>query len=138
MLTRRNAFLFGVAATISFMATSGSRSEPKLESRTSNENGVVVVVTPKHLGRNDPVWEFAISMDTHVRPLSEDIAKDSVLVDASGRRYTSAKWEGTGSGGHHRTGTLQFPRPETPSSSVVLEIDGVGGSAKRIFSWHLD
>ena len=137
MLTRRTIFVFSAAAVVSLIGASGALSETKLEPRTSNENGVLVVVIPKHVGPNDRIWEFDASMDTHVRPLNEDIAKNSSLVDSSGQHFKALKWEGTGPGGHHRKGTLQFLRPDPLPATVTLEIEGLGGSAKRSFSWNL-
>ena len=137
MLTRRTLFVFSAAAFVSIIGASGALSETKLEPRTSNENGVLVVVTPKHVGPNDRIWEFDVSVDTHVKPLNADITKNSSLIDSSGQHFKALKWEGTGPGGHHRKGTLQFLRPDPLPASVAVEIDGLGGSAKRNFSWKL-
>lgn len=137
MLTRRTVFVFIAAAFVCIISASGAHSETKLGPRTSNENGMLIVVTPKHVGPNDRIWEFDVSVDTHVKPLNEDITKNSSLIDSSGQHFKALKWEGTGPGGHHRKGTLQFLRPDPLPASVAVEIDGLGGSAKRNFSWKL-
>jgi len=96
-----------------------------------------VVVTPKAVGPSVKVWEFEVVMDTHTKPLSENLSQVAVLVDDTGRRYIPAAWQGDPPGGHHRKGVLQFTAPAETPKAVELQIDGVGGASVRTFRWDL-
>ena len=68
-------------------------------------------MTPKVYGPSADVWEFSVVMDTHIKPLSENLTQAAILVDGAGRRYAPIAWQGDALGGHHRKGVLQFSRP---------------------------
>jgi len=125
------ALFFG--ATLWGSATSSAA--PALAARSSDEAGVHVVVTPKALGRDVTAWEFNVVMDTHTKPLNDNLAQAAVLVDEAGRRYIPVAWQGDPPGGHHRKGVLQFSPPVEMPKSVELQINGVGGVATRSFRW---
>jgi hypothetical protein len=108
-----------------------------LTSRTSDGGGVRVVVTPKALEPRAASWEFEVVMDTHTRPLNEDLARAAVLVDDSGRQYAPVAWQGDPPGGHHRKGILRFALPVEKLKIIELHIAGVGGPDKRVFRWEL-
>jgi hypothetical protein len=109
-----------------------------LAPRTSDGGGVRVVVTPKAAEPGAAVWEFEVVMDTHTKPLDEDIAHAAVLVDDSGRQHPALAWQGDPPGGHHRKGILRFPLPAERSKIIELQISGVGGPGKRVFRWELN
>jgi len=111
---------------------------PAIAARNSDEAGVRVVVTPKSLGPGVPVWEFDVVMDTHTKPLSDNLAQAAVLVDGAGHRYVPIAWQGDPPGGHHRKGILQFSVPAEMPKSVELQIKGVGGVATRTFRWEVE
>jgi hypothetical protein len=111
---------------------------PAIAARSSDEAGVRVVVTPKALGPGVAAWEFDVVMDTHTKPLTDDLAKVTVLVDGAGHRYVPVAWQGGPPGGHHRKGVLQFSPPAEMPKSVELQISGVGGVATRTFRWELN
>lgn len=115
-----------------------STAAPALAPRSSDEAGVLVVVTPKALEPGVKVWEFNVVMDTHTKPLTDDLAKVAVLVDGAGRRYVPVAWQGDPPGGHHRKGVLQFSAPAERPKSVELRINGVGGVATRTFRWEIE
>jgi hypothetical protein len=126
-------------ATAAFLAVANAvwSASLTLEARTSDADGVRVVVQPQ---TNAPVggkWEFKVSMDTHVTPLSADLAKTSVLIDDIGHRLTPIAWQGDPPGGHHRKGVLQFLFDGASPKSVELQIKGIGGGQTRIFQWQL-
>jgi hypothetical protein len=102
------------------------------------KQGCAWVVTPKALGPSVAVWEFNIVMDTHTKPLDDNLAQVAVLVDGAGRRYVPVAWQGDPPGGHHRKGVLQFSVPGEMPKSVELQINGVGGVATRAFRWVLN
>lgn len=105
--------------------------------RSSDAGGVKVVVTPKVLGPAVKVWEFEVVMDTHIKPLNEDLAQVAVLVDDSGRIYKPAAWKGDPPGGHHRKGVLQFSAPADMPAAVELQLETIGGPGTRKFRWEL-
>lgn len=132
------ATIIGAFATSMHPSVSvGAANEITLASRTSDESSVRVVVTPKPLVAGATAWEFDVVMDTHVKPLTEDLAKSAVLIDRTGRQYAPLGWQGDAPGGHHRKGVLRFPAPGDATRSVELRLTGIGGSATRSFRWDL-
>lgn len=111
---------------------------PPLATRSSDEAGVRVVVTPKSLGAGAKVWEFNVVIDTHTKPLNDSLAQAAALIDGAGRRYVPVAWQGDPPGGHHRKGVLQFSPPAEMPKSIELQIDGVGGVATRTFRWEIE
>ncbi len=76
-------------------------------------------------------------MDTHSGSLDQDLSRDSLLVEDSGREHMPSAWKGDANGGHHRKGVLQFaPVPGNPKS-IELRIKGVGTPEARVFAWKL-
>ncbi len=114
-----------------------SAAAPAFAAQSSDEAGVRVVVTPMALGPGMTIWEFEVVMDTHTKPLDEDLAQSAVLVDEAGSRYRPAAWQGDPPGGHHRKVILQFTPPAEMPKAVELQIDGVGGAGARTFRWQL-
>jgi hypothetical protein len=109
---------------------------PALAEQTDRAGGITVKVTPRKRGRDAPVWEFAVVLDTHSQDLSQDLTRSAVLVDRQGKRYPPLAWEGAGPGGHHREGVLKFKPLAPEADAVVLELSGIG-SAMRTFRWQL-
>jgi len=104
--------------------------------RSNDAGGVRVVVTPKAIiAKAD--WEFTVTMDTHTKPLDDDLTKTAVLVDDGGRKYMPLSWQGDKPGGHHRKGVLRFPPPAEQIKSFELQIQGLGGESKRTFQWTM-
>ncbi len=138
---RRLAFSL-VMSVIGLCAALASIAElsaaPPLASRTSDGGGVRVVVTPKTAEPGATVWEFEVVMDTHTKPLNEDLVQAAVLVDDSGRQYAPLAWQGDPPGGHHRKGILQFPLPVESFKIMELLISGVGEPGKRVFRWEVN
>jgi hypothetical protein len=120
------------------LGSAPSSAAPALAASNSDEAGVRVVVTPKTLGAGETVWEFNIVMDTHTKPLDDNLTQAAVLVDGAGHRYVPVAWQGDPPGGHHRKGVLQFSAPADMSKSVELQINGVGGVTTRTFRWEVE
>jgi hypothetical protein len=138
-ITKRSAIALAISVTALCTALPSvtlSAGTP-LTSRTSDGGGVRVVVTPKALEPRAASWEFEVVMDTHTRPLNEDLARAAVLVDDSGRQYAPVAWQGDPPGGHHRKGILRFALPVEKLKIIELHIAGVGGPDKRVFRWEL-
>jgi hypothetical protein len=126
--------VFGLAFTMLLSALAAVSAG---EARSNDGGGVRVVVTPVALGPAIRIWEFEVTMDTHTRPLSEDLAKATVLVDNLGRRFTPIAWEGDPPGGHHRKGVLRFAAPQETPDRLEMQMDSVGGVNSRVFRWSL-
>jgi hypothetical protein len=135
-------FLPAVLVTVAVLTVGGLHSAEStpaaLEARTSDAEGVRVVVQPRTDAPAEGVWEFDVTMDTHTKPLNDDLVRASVLIDDAGHHITPLVWEGGPPGGHHRKGLLRFPFEGAKPKSVELQIDGVGGAGKRAFRWQLD
>ena len=127
------ALILGLA----FLHPGSASAGPTLAAQSSEDAGVLVVVTPAALGPGETVWEFEIAMDTHSQALDTDISQAAVLVDEAGRRYAPLAWEGDPPGGHHRSGILRFAAPADMPGAVELRIEGVGGAGTRTFRWEL-
>lgn len=129
--------LRGALVAVATLAFAGVASAAGLEERTSSAAGVTVKVTPKDVTPGAATWAFAVVLDTHSRDLSDDLVKDSVLVDARGTRYAPIAWEGAPPGGHHREGVLRFKGLGPAPGAFELQIRRPGESAARVFRWNL-
>jgi hypothetical protein len=107
---------------------------PTLAARSNDTGGVRVVVTPKSIAAG-AAWQFELVMDTHIKPLDDDLTKTAMLVVDGGRQYAPTSWQGDKPGGHHRKGVLSFPAPSEQSKSFELVILNLGGISKRVFQW---
>lgn len=97
---------------------------------------VDVTITPEVLIVGQPP-RFKLEFDTHSVELNFDIAQTAELSDGSGKIYKEATWEGSPSGGHHRSGTLTFSAPLPETKTITLTIRDVAGVSKREFTWQL-
>jgi hypothetical protein len=91
--------------------------------QTSDENSVRVDVKPVDLVAGKPAV-FEIRLNTHSVSLNYGMVKVSTLQDSEGKIYRAAEWKGSPLGGHHRRGTLEFPKLEGNPQSVKLLIRG--------------
>jgi hypothetical protein len=138
-LSRRTAIVLaaGVFAGCAVpLAIAQSTGRPALAAVTNDAGGVRVVVKPMNVAAG-AAWEFEIVMDTHTKPLDDDLTKTAVLVDGSGRQYAPLAWQGDKPGGHHRKGILRFPAPPEQVKSFELQIQGLGAEGKRVFQWTM-
>jgi hypothetical protein len=108
-----------------------------LPSRTNDGGGVRVVVTPKPQAANAATWDFDVALDTHTKPLSDDLAAASSLIDDQGRIIPAKSWNGDPPGGHHRKGVLQFSAPANRPTVFEVQLKGIGGVGVRTFRWDL-
>ncbi len=138
-LSRRS--VIALAATIltfrmAPLAMAQPAGTPKLAAVSNDTAGVRVVIIPKTVAAKSD-WEFTVTMDTHTKPLDDDLTKTAVLLDDGGRRYMPLSWQGDKPGGHHRQGVLRFPAPSEPVKSFELQIQGAGAENKRVFKWTM-
>ena len=109
----------------------------ELERITSSAGGVMVAVQPVDLSAGAKSWDFNVSLNTHVHPLEQDLAKVSVLVDPKGVRHAPLAWRGDPPGGHHRKGVLEFAPVSGNPAYVELRIKDVATPEPRTFRWQL-
>ncbi len=126
--------MLGLIASASFSPSHAAT----LDARSSDVGGVRVVVQPRTSAPVDGKWEFNVTMDTHTKPLTIDLAHASVLIDDTGQRVAATAWHGDAPGGHHRKGVLQFPFQAATAKSIQVQINGVGGSEPRVFKWQIN
>jgi hypothetical protein len=103
----------------------------------SRSNGVTVDVKPMQFAAGKPA-KFEVSMNTHSVDLGVDLIAVSTLTDDQGKEYRPVNWDGTGPGGHHRSGVLEFPALEGTPKSVTLVIRDIARVPERIFQWDLE
>lgn len=106
--------------------------------RISNrENSVNVKVVPVQLASGQQV-KFDVRMSTHSVELSQDMVAVSLLKDSNGQEYRPENWKGSPPGGHHRSGTLEFPTIKGNPGSVTLIIKNIANVPERVFSWKIN
>ena len=81
------AFLVGAV-----LLSVGSAMAASLAKRTSDAAGVRVAVAPKANIPGGAVWEFEVVMDTHTKPLNDDLTKSAILLDGTGARHSPVEW----------------------------------------------
>jgi hypothetical protein len=133
-LSPRDAVLLTCGAVV--FGTHPLFAGPSFEARSNDTAGVSIVIKPKPIEPSATVWEFDVTMNTHVKPLTEDLTAVSVLVEGKGQRIKPIAWQGDKPGGHHRGGVLQFPAPGDTPTTFELQMSGVGGADLRTFRWE--
>ena len=84
---------------------------------------------------------FKVTMDTHSVDLDQyDLGKLAFLRDDMGIEYYPVSWNAA-AGGHHRSGTLAFPLPDSVSGGkskfIEMVIQDVAGIEARVLKWKL-
>ncbi|MCX9025127.1 MAG: hypothetical protein OIN85_03410 [Candidatus Methanoperedens sp.] len=62
---------------------------------------------------------------------NDDFKNNSYLRDSGGKTFQPLSY--VGSGGHHASGTLRFPKTESKSFELVIR--DVAGVNERVFKW---
>jgi hypothetical protein len=123
---------------VGFLAVFGIISNANaFRSIVSRSNGVTVDVTPITFAVGQPA-KFEVSMNTHSVELGVDLIAVSTLTDDQGKEYRPVSWDGTGPGGHHRSGVLEFPVLEGTPRSATLVIRDIAKVPERAFQWDLE
>ena len=138
-LSRRSAITLSAAILALYVAPvamARSAQAAEFETRSNDTGGVRVVITPKTIAVKSD-WEFTVTMDTHTKPLDDDLTKAAVLVVDGGEKYSPLAWQGDKPGGHHRKGVLRFPAPTKQIKSFELQIQGSDAENKRVFQWTM-
>ena len=150
-MSTKNAILIGLAALTGMFFLyalsvprgtpteySGATSEQPasaFQQQTNSEGTAEVVAQPLDLGSS--TWTFDFGINTHMGSLDMDILKVVTLTDDRGNTIAPVAWNGPGTGGHHRNGTLTFPAPSSTPKTITFTVSNVGGVAARTFSWDL-
>ena len=103
---------------------------------SSRKNSVNVDVVPVQLAPGQQV-KFDVRMSTHSVELSQDMVAVSLLKDSNGQEYRPENWKGSPAGGHHRSGTLEFPAIKGNPGSVTLIIENIANVPERVFTWKV-
>lgn len=106
----------------------------RLPSRTEAQGGVSFEVTPLDFTFDSPII-FEIKIDTHSGSLDFEMTEVSTLLDDRGNELQALRWEGSPPGGHHRSGTLFFPKLNNQAKKIKLIIEYI---PPRIFEWDLE
>ena len=107
-----------------------------LPAKVNNENSVSIEVEPIGFSFSRPA-QFDISLTTHQGSLDFDLAQISLLEDDKSNVYKPLRWDGSPPGGHHRNGTLTFPKLAKRSRFIKLKIRDVDNVPERVFEWEL-
>ena len=130
--------IFGLAALVIVAVAIGLAVDAgAYEMRTNKEKRVRVDVKPVQLTPGQPA-KFEVQMNTHSETLEEDMVAVSSLKDNAGRVYQATAWQGSGPGGHHREGVLEFPKLEDNTESITLIIRKVANVPERTFEWSVE
>lgn len=103
----------------------------------NRKNGVTVDVKPVQIAPGGPA-RFQVQMNTHSVDLSQDMVAVSTLKDDQGQEYRPVNWDGSGPGGHHRSGILEFPELKGAPKSITLIIRDIANVPERVFQWKIE
>ncbi len=125
-----------------------SPSSPSSSSSHTPTNGLVqsntggsVTIDVEWVESGDDSLVFNIAMNTHSVDLDQyDLGELAVLRDNEGNEYHPTSWD-SAPGGHHRSGTLTFPLPDSlrQESAKYLElvIQDIADITERVLKWEL-
>lgn len=116
---------------------SESSETVNLLSKDSSQNNITFNVTPIDFSFDSPL-KFEINIDTHSESLDFDLTRISILEDDQGNKYQPLNWDGSPSGGHHRSGIITFPEINNKVKNIKLVIQDNLGDPSRIFEWKLE
>ncbi|MBI4285383.1 MAG: hypothetical protein HY670_05740 [Chloroflexi bacterium] len=108
---------------------------------TQASDAAAVTVAVKWARASGGSLTFDVVMDTHSVDLDQyDLKKLAVLRDDTGKEYSPTSWNAP-SGGHHRSGTLVFPLPDSVTQGqakyVEMVIKNIAGVPERVLKWQL-
>ncbi len=135
-MKRRLSMVALVAVLIAAPLTALAQTK-SLPTRDNNEGQVRVSVTPENLSKTTDTWRFAVQLNTHVAPLTQDLKAVSSISDGKSAEGKPVAWEGDPPGGHHRKGVLVFKALSPAPDSITVEIREIGGIANRTFTWNV-
>jgi hypothetical protein len=102
-----------------------------------SDSGGRVTIEVAPLALSEDVWEFKVALNTHSVDLSFDLTEVSRLRCDRGQEFEAVAWDGSGPGGHHRSGVLQFAALDHPTSALEIVIRDVAKVPERVFRWDV-
>ena len=135
-MLKRLVLVFTLIGMVAGVISTSNAAEIGLAPQVSDERNIKVTVAPQNLSGQTQTWDFAVTLETHVHPLNDDLVKSSTLI-ADGKQYVPLSWEGAAPGGHHRKGSLHFKAITPLPQAVALQIRLSGDTAPRSFRWVL-
>ncbi len=111
-----------------YLSESGKPQVDLLGPRENSEAGIKITLT--YLPDISDATAFDIQVTSH-KDYNDDFQNNSYLRDTGGKTYKPISYEGTG--GHHASGTLRFPKIEGKRFDVVIQ--DVADVKERIFKW---
>lgn len=109
--------------------------QPEFQPQVNEQGGISFTVTPLEFSLRNPA-RFEVSIDTHSGSLDFDLVGISSLEDDKGNIYQPQEWQGSPSGGHHRSGILIFPKIDLSAKEIKLKIEGAG-LPLFVFEWKI-
>lgn len=135
-MSRQGLIICALATAIASTQFGGARAADMAPaSQVSNLDGVKITVEPRGFPIGAKTWDFAITLETHTRPLDDDLVNAAMLF-ADGKPYRPLAWEGAPPGGHHRKGELRFDVVAPLPKVVELHVRLTGEARPRIFRWQ--
>jgi len=125
-----------LAASLVLIANTGVQAASTLPTQSIAQAGVAIEATPRKVAAG--TWEFALAFNTHMGGLTDDPAKQAVLVADGKATYKAVAWQGDPPGGHHRKGVLRFKTVSPEPKAIELKIQRPNESAPRVFRWQLN
>jgi hypothetical protein len=124
-------------STPSGSASSNGPTNGLVQSNT----GGSVTIDVEWIKTEDNLLIFDVAMNTHSVDLDQyDIGQLAILRDNTGKEYHPVTWD-SAPGGHHRSGTLYFPIPDSvnqrSTSYIEIVIQDIAGIKERVLKWEL-
>jgi len=127
------ALMFGA---LMLQVTTAYAAETDPTAQVSRQDGVTMTVVPPKFSGEAVIWDFAITLESHVRSLDDDLTTTSTLI-GDGMPYRPAEWIGDPLGGHHRKGVLRFKSVTPLPKTVELQVRRPEEPGSRIFRWKV-
>lgn len=121
--------------------SSGSSSHRPTNGLVQSHTGGSVTIDIEWIEEGDGLLIFDVAMNTHSVDLDQyDLGELAVLRDDTGNEYHPVSWDAA-PGGHHRSGTLTFPVPDSLSQGetkyVEIMIRDIADIEARVLKWEL-
>ena len=126
------AGLMLVAVTGCTNGDDGSTPTSVLPARSVDAGEVEVTVTPVRVDGNGAT--FLVALDTHTVELDVDLVATATLRIGD-TVWPTESWDGSGPGGHHRSGQLHFRAGGPANGAAQLLIAGLPEPVE--ISWEL-
>jgi hypothetical protein len=107
-----------------------------LKTVINDEKSVSIEVTPIEFSFDDNI-RFEVTINTHQGDLDFDLTDVVLLEDDLGNKFKPVGWDGSPSGGHHRSGFLTFSNMDYRMTQMKLTIFNVYDVPERVFEWEL-